>query len=762
MRISCVLAIAMLTIGPVASAAQTTSSPPATAKPGQAPAGGKPAGQPPSSPPATAAPAADQPAAEEPAGDPTWTGTFDVGVRASSVSGDRGRFERYRDLGDGLFLDGVRVHRERNGVLFDLLADHVGRRDQRYEVGAVKPGRVEGSFLWDQIPMLLSERTRTLFTGIGTGTLSIDDQLQAQGQASPASLTDLFKVSNVEFVTRTRRHIAQGAFEYTPNDALSFTANFRNTNRSGTIPFGGSFGHSSMVELPAPTEHNLADFDASAEYARDPLILRAGYNGSWFHNDVTSVIFDNPFRAVDIPSASSRGRLSLAPSNSLFGVNGMASVKLPYKSRVSAYASLGMLQDAGDPIIPQTINAANTTLPLERTTVEGEARFTSVNLNFVSRPQRYLDFTMRYRSYEYDNRTPEFTLSQRVAYDNSPGVISPPTHSEPFGVLRHTFDVDLRLIPRGRTSAGIGYTRLAEERTHRIFESTTDNQLRLTFDAITQRWFSVRTKYEHAERRGEGIEEGIRELVSIGEQPGMRHYDIANRDRNRVTVIGSVTPTSYLTTSVSIAAGKDDYLESEFGLRDNTHKVFTAGADLAANDRVNFGLSYSFENYDALSRSRQANPGAEFNDPARNWAADTSDRTHSVILSADVARIANKVDLGFSYDFNRGRARYNYITGAVANRTLPEEVVVPTTLPTPTALPPTLSELTRGTADVAYVLTSRLSIGVSYWYERFRVNDFTLDIDANPDLVRGQALLIGYLYEPYTANTGWLRLIYRW
>ena len=37
-----------------------------------------------------------------------------------------------------------------------------------------------------------------------------------------------------------------------------------------------------------------------------------------------------------------------------------------------------------------------------------------------------------------------------------------------------------------------------------------------------------------------------------------------------------------------------------------------------------------------------------------------------------------------------------------------------------------------------------------------------LDIDANPELARGQALLLGYLYRPYTANTGWVRLLYRW
>lgn len=64
---------------------------------------------------------------------------------------------------------------------------------------------------------------------------------------------------------------------------------------------------------------------------------------------------------------------------------------------------------------------------------------------------------------------------------------------------------------------------------------------------------------------------------------------------------------------------------------------------------------------------------------------------------------------------------------------------------------------------VNLILLSMASFGaVHYWYDQHRVTDFTLDVDANPDLARGQALLMGYLYRPYTANTGWVRLRYRW
>ena len=722
------------------------------------------AAQPPAQPPVSQAPSAPPQTgdvAEPPAGR-VWTGRFDFGVRGTSADGDAARYERYRDLGDGLFLDGIRVQGSRGSWLMDLQAEHVGRRDQRYTASAGQPGKLSARFMYDQIPMLLSNTTRTLFSGIGTSELRIDDAIQSQVQAAPASLVQLFAQSGQEFETRTRRRITEGAVEYNATSALTIRANVRGTSRRGTIPFGGSFGHSTLVELPAPTNHSLGELDATAEWVRDPVLLRGGYTGSWFHNDVTSLVFDNPFRATDIQSASSRGRLTLAPSHSLVGVNGLASVKLPYKSRATVHGSIGMLKDAGDPLVPQTINSIVSPQALERASVEGEARTSSVSLSFVSRPTRYVDLNVRYRSYEFDNRTPEFHLSQRVAYDNAPAVVNPPVHTEPFGVLRHTLDADFRFTPRARTSAGIGFTRLTEDRSHRIFESTTDNVVRFTFDALSQRWFALRAKYEHAQRRGEGIDQGIAQLESIGEQPGMRHFDIASRDRDRVTIVGSVTPTAYLTANLTFGAGKDDYLESLFGLRDNTHQVYGAGADVVASDRVTFGASYSYEEYVALSRSRQANPGAQFNDPSRNWAADSTDRTHSLTLNADVARVGGKVDLRFLYDFSRARARYDYITGPVADRTLPEEVVVPTTLPAPSELPPTLNELQRGTLDAVYPLTPRIGIGLSFWHERYRVNDFSLDIDANPDLVRGQALLMGYLYRPYRANTIWGRLVYTW
>jgi hypothetical protein len=385
---------------------------------------------------------------------------------------------------------------------------------------------------------------------------------------------------------------------------------------------------------------------------------------------------------------------------------------------------------------------------------------TAVNLSFTSRPTRMVDFGVKYRSYDYDNRTPEFLMTERQAYDNAPSVLTEAVHTEPFGIVRHSFDADLRVTPIRFASAAVGYGRIKEERNHRAFESTTEDIVRVTFDSVGNQYFSVRSRFEHSERKAEGFDVGA--LTHANEQPGMRHFDVAARDRNRFTLLGTMMPVADLAITTSVAWGEDDYNQSVFGLRDNTHRVYGLGFDATPAEQISVGLSYSYERYYALSRSRQANPGVQFDDPSRNWASEGTDRAHSFLFSVEFLQIADRVDLMLSYDFNRARATYNYITGAVANRTLPEEVVVTTTLPTPTQLPPTFSELQRAVTNLTYWTTSRLGLGLSYWYERYDVRDFTLDVESTPNLARGSTLLMGYLYQPYRANTVWGRLIYRW
>lgn len=728
------------------------------------------AAQAPAAPPATSTAPAEQaatpaPREAEPAGDhslPTTYGSLDMGVRGTHIDGDGARYERYRDLGDGVFLERARLATSQHGWMLSVGADHVGRRDQRYDGRAVLPGRVKLWGRYDQIPMLMSRTTRTLFTETAPGVLEIDDVIQAQVQAQASYLATAVQTAR-RFDLGSRRRIVSGGAEWLAGKGVVVSTHVQHMNRDGDIPFGGSFGHSNVVETFAPVQHTLTDFDSSAEYAAGNVLARGGYTGSWFHNDVTSLTFDDPWRVTDSSSVGSRGRTALAPSNSFVGVNGLLSYKLPYRSRASVYGSVGSLRDAGDPLLPFTVNAALPVIPLARGTTDGHARTSSMNLSFTSRPTSSVDVDVRFKAYDYDNRTPQFLVTQRVGYDNAVSAVTTPAlqETEPFGVKRATFDADVRLSPIRAFSAGVGVGHQSEERTYRIFEKTTDDTVRIVADSTGNKWFTLRSKYEHTARRGEG-DVGVitEELLAIGEQPDMRHYDIASRNRDRVTLTAGAVPFSTVSFNGSFAAGKDDYLESLFGLRDNHHRVYSLGMDYAPSDYYGAGLSYSFERYTSLSRSRQANPGVQFDDPSRNWATDTADRAHSVIAHAEVKQFRQKIDINVFADYNRTRGLYQYLTGPVTDRTLPEEVVVPTSLPPPTQLPLVRSELARGNLDVLYALSERWGIGVSVWYERYRVSDFTLDADAQSRLDPAGALLLGYQYLPYTATTVWGRAVF--
>jgi len=86
-------------------------------------------------------------------------------------------------------------------------------------------------------------------------------------------------------------------------------------------------------------------------------------------------------------------------------------------------------------------------------------------------------------------------------------------------------------------------------------------------------------------------------------------------------------------------------------------------------------------------------------------------------------------------------------------------------------LPPVKNELFRGEIDVSYELSANLRFGVGYWFDDYKVQDFalgptTLTGIAFPPVQEGQpvvatnALLLGYLYRPYTAHAGFVRLTY--
>lgn len=713
--------------------------------------------------------------------------TADFGVRGTTTTGDASRYERFRDMSDGVFLETLRFHREQNGWVVDANGNHVGRTDQRLWGTFVKPGKFKGTATWDEIPLLMSRTTQTIYTNETEGVLLIPNNTQTflqngTGSAcAPAYATCIAQVADQNAVTfdlKSHRHIADFTAQYLASPDLTIYGDFRHTTRQGNLPYGGTFGFSNAIELPAPIDNRLEDVNANAEYAHGDLMVRGGYTGSFFHNNITEYVWDNPYRATDQspatgtqPNVSSnpfQGRMPTSPSSNYFGLNATASYKLPEHSRVTAYVSRGWLKDAANTaIMPMTINTvllaqpgiANQ--PLERSTVDGEGDTKTFNLTFTSKPKQMLDINARYRYYTYDNLTPVFDYASRVAYDTS--IQTGPNETEPFGLTRKTFDIDARGLTKSGISAGIGYTHNAEARTFRVFESSSENTIRFVGDMISTKYASVRAKYEHSTRTGTIDDEILRDQSgcpaapascsdanATAEHVGIRRFDIADRNRDRFTFVGSTTPTGNLLLTGSYAIGNDDYPNSDFGLQSYKHHIVSIGADQQPNDQLMYGVSYSYEHYHGLAQSRQNGaglPNADFSNPAFDWSTDSLDQIHSFI--ANLGYTKGKYGVRFYYDFNKSTSTYTYVD-------------IGSKQPVPAQLAPVKSSLNDITFDLTRELNAHLGVGFSYWFEKYTIDDFALDPQAIPRLDLNGSLLLGYAYQPYTAQTFWGRIFYKW
>jgi hypothetical protein len=65
--------------------------------------------------------------------------------------------------------------------------------------------------------------------------------------------------------------------------------------------------------------------------------------------------------------------------------------------------------------------------------------------------------------------------------------------------------------------------------------------------------------------------------------------------------------------------------------------------------------------------------------------------------------------------------------------------------------------------DARYFVRRDMSLGVVYWYDNFRVDDFALDGDVlNRIDISAGVLLLANAYRPYRSNTVTLRISYLW
>ena len=676
---------------------------------------------------------------------PRWN-EVEIGGRWTSIDGDEARFQRYQDMRSGLLVDNLRVEHGTDIWSVQFGADNIGYRDQRFVGTVERPGLITVSGMWDQVPQFYSTDTRTPYSPIGGTPIGLDDATQLAIQQRQAT-SSAYIPQAAQFDMRERRDIGAVTASVTPTRGLDVKTSFTTTKHSGELPWGAGFGFGSDVEVALPFDSRTNDLTVGAEWTSDRAMVRLAYDGSWFDNLEDTLVWDSPLRLDAIPGGASQGRMALWPSNTSHTVSAAGYAKFARRTQVTGFFSVGQRSN-DEPLLPFTINPAAPQFALPRANTDGQAQIVSANVGLVSRPVTDWRFSARLRRYDYNNETPQALIPQFINYDTSVKVSAVPG-PELFEHDRTTLDAEATWTGLSPFAVTAGYTLNGNGYAHRIFESSTEHVVALKADAVGNQWLTFRAHYEYADRTGDGLDE--ESLVHIGEQPQLRHFDLANRTRNKFTGQVDLTPIEMVVLSLSAGLGKDEYPDSYFGLQESDFRLVTAAVDVDTPAGVTAGGSYSFERYTGLQNSRSAapSPPGQTTDPRRDWTTDTSERVHYFSVYVAPPRFGN-TEARVNYDYAKSRGRYIY------------GLTPDTVLPTPSPLPEVFNKLQQLRFDVRHKISTRLRASFSYQYEPFDVFDFAFDPSVIDSIIQPSSLVLGYVYRPYTAHSAVFGLVYGW
>src|SRR5262249_1712515 len=158
------------------------------------------------------------------------------------------------------------------------------------------------------------------------------DPLQTAVQNKKVSLYTAMTQTATTLDVRQRRDIVDLSVVFSASRNLDFKFHLVENIKKGQQPWAASFGFSHAVELPAPIDHRTTDVRGIVEWGGERGTVRAGYDGSFFTNNIQTLVWDNPLRVTDQTYSSayttgdgtSQGRESLWPDSSTNGVSATA------------------------------------------------------------------------------------------------------------------------------------------------------------------------------------------------------------------------------------------------------------------------------------------------------------------------------------------------------------------------------------------------------------------------------------------------------
>ncbi len=639
------------------------------------------------------------------------------------------KFEEYRSLPKGTSVPEFNLTGRLKGLDFSLFATNVSQRDQRY-LGLVRGGGVKVVFDYNEIEHNIGFDGRSLFNQTSSGVWSLSPTLrsllQTAWDATPSAnrtypwLLDFWGPS---LATGGRADVSlqrnRGSYVADLSGLVGFglKLSYQRETRRGAKDTTPVYVASQIFELPTPTDYLTQDFGLTASLDRKWGNLHAGFRTNWFTNNNPLMIVDNPLRATDAAYVNpiggpAQGHNVMAPDNTATTVSFGALLKLGRKTRLLGDVTRSRWKQNAA-FAPYTFNTAiltadgkpaNSLSSLPAASLNGLIDVTTLFGSFLTRPWAPLSISLRYRSYDLDNKTPQIVSPGYASWDRSWSTTG--NTSVPYGIKTGRFDAIIGL-DLGRTLALEGAYRWNDNRkTFREVEKTVEQALALSAVYRGLDWALLRAVYETAKRKAHGIEVGFPDLL----------FDEAERESSKAGLDLELSPFGPLTFLVAIFDRKDTYRNPSWGYQSAHYQTLTGEVDL---DTKRFDATF----YYTKERNRDGHKGYQTISSVLEWyTAMADDKTDSLGASLKLALVPDKWDASAHYSYQKVNGFLDLAGSAAIEATRAGNGGIMDV--------PDFDDTSRTLlqAQLSYAVSPDCTLALGAWSERYRFNDASVQV----------------------------------
>jgi len=723
----------------------------------------------------------------------TISGAGEVGGLPRSLTGHDAKFEEYRDIPETIIVPELQliIGGKKEDYYLNFDAGKVGREDQNYSLRVGRYGLLDVQFEWDQIPHRFNVDTaRTPYFEHG------NNYTLPSRPAFPNTGTTCATNNVCQWLLATDHHIdlslldsiARLKVRYTPNPGWTFTANYWSNRNDGQRAFGILNGYSSATmnisELAEPIDYQTHNVEVGGEYAGKGWSVALKYNGSFFHNNVSTLVWDNPIHALTggacldsviynpaTGTGPCRGQLDLYPDNQAHTISLTGTATLPLKTRFLGTVSYGWrLQNDrflpftnntcyGNPLNPVPTTCADgalTAMPtISRNSLNGDVRPLMINTTLVNNSLvDRLNLKAYYRLFDLSNKSSQITEPTGFIGNDrgATSVEGPDLQPDINQYSRNTAGFDASYDITRWLTGKFNYT---WDKIHRNgFQTINSNEHTMgpTLDIKPLSWVLLRASYKHSWRDSD--------FTPNLEGGNVVAFYLQKRDQDKVSLYADVSPFDTLGFHGGFEFANNHYPNSHpypplngttyFGLQNDNNYSPSVGFTYGPLEWLKFFGDYNWDRTNWNLNLHNSN----------GVVSQGKNTVNTFYLGSDMDIIKNVLAFRIQYTFSEALVEIS------------NNCPIPCAAPNATDYPNTISTWHELLARFEYQINKNVGLRFGYYFNALKGKNYGVDImqqwmgnisspgdSANSQLSQQRSIFLGdQLGGPFTAHVGFIAL----